>query len=128
MGRYYNGDIEGKFWFGVQSSAAADRFGVEGTLPGYLDYYFDEDNLEDIESELKHIEDKFGDLKDSLLTYFDLYKDPSEAPLSFTDYLIKGDKPELPKSLYEEFADYILGKKILNCVKETGSCSFTAEL
>lgn len=24
MGRYYNGDIEGKFWFGVQSSNDAD--------------------------------------------------------------------------------------------------------
>lgn len=28
MGRYYNGDIEGKFWFGVQSSTDADFFGV----------------------------------------------------------------------------------------------------
>ncbi len=28
MGRYYSGDIEGKFWFAVQSSYAADRFGV----------------------------------------------------------------------------------------------------
>ena len=27
MGRYYSGDIEGKFWFAVQSSNAADRFG-----------------------------------------------------------------------------------------------------
>ena len=29
MGRYYYGDIEGKFWFGVQSSADASFFGVE---------------------------------------------------------------------------------------------------
>jgi hypothetical protein len=29
MGRYYHGDIEGKFWFGVQSSYDADFFGVE---------------------------------------------------------------------------------------------------
>jgi len=28
MGRYYNGDIEGKFWFAVQSSDDADFFGV----------------------------------------------------------------------------------------------------
>ena len=32
MGRYYNGDIEGKFWFGVQSSDDADFFGVDGHL------------------------------------------------------------------------------------------------
>ena len=30
MGRYYNGDIEGKFWFAVQSSNDADFFGCEG--------------------------------------------------------------------------------------------------
>ena len=30
MGRYYNGDIEGKFWFAVQSSDDADFFGQQG--------------------------------------------------------------------------------------------------
>ena len=43
MGRYYSGDIEGKFWFGVQSSNAADRFGAEGFRPEELCYYFDKD-------------------------------------------------------------------------------------
>jgi hypothetical protein len=46
MGRYYSGDIEGKFWFALQDSDAADRFGVEGDQPNYITYYFDEDNLE----------------------------------------------------------------------------------
>ena len=54
MGRYYNGDIEGKFVFGSQSSAAADRFGVAGHTPGYLEYYYDETNLDDLETELKN--------------------------------------------------------------------------
>ena len=49
MGRYYNGDIEGKFWFAIQSSTDADFFGVVGSEPSYLDYYFSEDNLKDIE-------------------------------------------------------------------------------
>jgi len=40
MGRYYHGDIEGKFWVAVQSSGDADFFGVEGTYH-YLDYYFE---------------------------------------------------------------------------------------
>ena len=38
MGRYYNGDIEGKFWFAVQSSDDADYFGVEGQRPEMLEY------------------------------------------------------------------------------------------
>jgi len=41
MGRYYSGDIEGKFWFACQSSNDADHFGVEGTPPDdRLNYYF----------------------------------------------------------------------------------------
>jgi len=28
MGRYYNGDITGKFWFGVQSSSPMEQFGA----------------------------------------------------------------------------------------------------
>ena len=40
MGRYYSGDIEGKFWFAVQSSDDADNFGVEGDS-AFLNYYFD---------------------------------------------------------------------------------------
>lgn len=40
MGRYYSGDIEGKCWFGIQDSDAADRFGVTGTTPEYLEYHF----------------------------------------------------------------------------------------
>ena len=52
MGRYYNGDIEGKFWVAVQSSGDADFFGVEGHS-NYLDYYFDKDNLDTINSGIK---------------------------------------------------------------------------
>jgi hypothetical protein len=39
MGRYYTGDIEGKFMFGVQSSDDANFFGVEGESRS-LDYYY----------------------------------------------------------------------------------------
>jgi len=45
MGRYYYGDIDGKFWFGVQSSDAADRFGKTGHAPSHLEYYFEIDDL-----------------------------------------------------------------------------------
>ena len=36
MGRYYNGDIEGKFWFGVQSSDDGDFFGSKGEEPNHI--------------------------------------------------------------------------------------------
>ena len=40
MGRYYEGDIEGKFWFAVQESNDADFFGVTGEQPNYLTYFY----------------------------------------------------------------------------------------
>lgn len=45
MGRYYSGDIEGKFWFAVQSSDDADFFGGDRSEPNYINYYFSEDDL-----------------------------------------------------------------------------------
>ena len=44
MGRYYHGDIEGKFMFGVQSSTDADFFGVEGEAT-HLSYGFNAEDL-----------------------------------------------------------------------------------
>jgi hypothetical protein len=58
MGRYYSGDIEGKFVFGSQSSTAADRFGVEGHTPGYLDIIMKK-LMDDLETELKKLKMKW---------------------------------------------------------------------
>lgn len=128
MGRYYSGDIEGKFAFAIQSSMAADRFGVTGQSPNYLQYYFEEDNLESIKEELKNIENAFGEHKTALKTYFDLYKTQDDAPLSFSLYIREGGLPELTEAQLSEYYDYVLGRKILNCIEETGSCTFDAEL
>ena len=38
MGRYYDGDIEGKFWFGVQSSDDAEFFGAKEREPMFVEY------------------------------------------------------------------------------------------
>ena len=128
MGRYYTGDIDGKFVFGIQSSDAADRFGVKGETPNYLQYHYNENDLEELKKELKNIEDAFGGHKPALKIYFDLYKTEDDAPLSFTSYIKEGDLPELTESQLSEYYDYILGRKILDCIQETGSCSFDAEL
>jgi len=128
MGRYYEGDINGKFVFGAQSSTAADRFGVEGQAPGYLDYYFDEDNLDDLVIELKAIENGMGKYGEYLKIYYDLHGSDDDGKISFEEYLEKGNKKPLSKDQLSEFFDYKIGKKIQDCIKEQGSCSFTAEL
>lgn len=127
MGRYYSGDINGKFSFGIHSNAA-DRFGVIGKPPDCLEYYFDKDNLEELEKELKNIENNFDEYKHALKIYFDLYKTEDNAPLSFYSYLKENNLPELSSEQYLEYYDYVLGKKILTCIQETGYCSFDAEL
>ena len=46
MGRYYNGDIEGKFMFGVQCSTSGERFGAQEVEPTWIDYEVDREDFE----------------------------------------------------------------------------------
>jgi hypothetical protein len=119
MGRYYSGDIEGKFWFAVQDSDAADRFGVMGYEPNYITYYFDEDNLEDVEAEIKNIEEGLGDKLGILEKFF-------EEKTGYNDEMLA--EVGIAKDELRNYADLDLGKKIRDCIKETGQCSFEAEL
>lgn len=123
MGRYYFGDIDGKFWFGVQSSDAADRFGVTGSAPAELYYYFDESDLEGVEQELEIIKLSYGDYFDKLDTFFDVNDSYTDAKvIAYLDVDAK-----LYSKIMSEYADYRLGIKIRDCIKENGSCEFTAE-
>lgn len=128
MGRYYTGDIEGKFAFGVQSSAAADRFGRPGCAPGYLEYYYDDEAIPDLKIELKVIEESLGAHKRALQIYFDLYKTEHDAPMDFPEYLKSAELPKLTDEQFKEYVDYALGRQILDCVEREGECTFTAEL
>jgi hypothetical protein len=124
MGRYYYGDIQGKFGFGVQPSDSANRFGVIGETPSYLEYRFEEDHIEIVEKELKKIKDNLGDNFDKLNQFFEdnpFYKDKDVAEF------LNVTKEQLYWYLCE-FADYDLGLKILNELKENGVCAFNAEL
>ena len=107
MGRYYNGDIEGKFWFGVQSSDAADRFGDAQCESNYIQYWFNEDNFD-----LNSLEELLEEMNGEYDKAFTLNTDPNE---------IGGIEPD------ENLADLQIGLKIYQCIKEKGSCSFEAE-
>jgi hypothetical protein len=118
MGRYYSGDIEGKFWFALQSSDCADRFGVVGTQPEVLNYYFDESDLEAVEEEIANIEATLGDkikVIDEFFKNHNGYNDKMLAEAGITTEELR------------EYADLGLGKEIRDCIKENGSCSFEAE-
>ena len=118
MGRYYSGDIEGKFWFALQSSDCADRFGVTGYQPSVLNYYFSEDDLESVEEEIANIEQSLGDKIKVIDEFFEKNNGYNDEMLAEAGITIQ----EL-----SEYADLGLGKKIRDCIKENGECSFEAE-
>jgi len=129
MGRYYSGDIDGKFWFAIQSSNCADRFGSTGQTPNYLDYWFDESHLENINNELLEIEKNLGENLKLLNEFFNLNNGYNNQMIT-EFYKEKGKtigEGDI-KHLLEEYADLSLGKEIRDCVKENGECNFTAEL
>lgn len=119
MGRYYNGDINGKFWFGVQSSNSADRFGVTGHVPEYIEYQFNEEDKASVEAELKKIENALGE-------QLQLMEDFFINPAPYTNDMLIGIGINVSK--LSDYADYKLGQQILDCLNEYGQCQFTAEL
>lgn len=130
MGRYYHGDIEGKFWFGVQSSDDADFFGDEGTS-SYLSYYFEKDqHHEKIIDGIKKCREALGVNKKRLDEFFSKHNGYND------EMIIEHWKKEHNEDINEEYirnligwyARLDLGSKILECVEKNGDCGFEAEL
>lgn len=123
MGRNYFGDINGRFWFAVQPSDAANRFGVIGVQPEELYYYFDRENFEDVEEEIKVIKKKLGKYLPLMDQFFSSNSYYSDALLA----TVLGVTEKKAKKLLRYYADLELGKQIRDCIKEQGYCEFTAE-
>lgn len=129
MGRYYNGDIEGKFWFGVQSSTDADFFGVNGS-PSYIEYYFDLENQEEVKIGIEKCESSLGKNLKRLNEFFDSnggYNDQMLIEYWKEKFEVELDKDSISEML-RWYARYQLGKEIFDCIEETGQCAFSAEL
>jgi len=124
MGRYYHGDIEGKFMFAVQESDDASFFGVEGYVPDELHYTFSVIHVPKIKKAIDECYKQLGGNKLSLDKYFDERMGWNDEDLA--KYL-DTDKDSV-KPILKWYARLELGEKILNCVEENGMCRFTAEL
>jgi len=119
MGRYYSGDIEGKFWFGLQPSNAASRFGGEEFEPQYIEYYFNEDDLAKVNEEIDKIITTLGDKKKIIDDFFETnqgYNDKDLEAIGITQYILS------------EYADLKLGIQIRDKIEASGQCCFQAEL
>jgi len=124
MGRYYHGDIEGKFWFAVQESDDASFFGATGYVPDELHYYFNKNHIPEIRQGLDECLQNLDSKRDKLDNFF-------QKGIPFNDEMISEHlkvKKEDVKEILRWYARLELGKKILDCVEEQGSCSFVAEL
>ena len=121
MGRYYQGDIEGKFWFAVQSSADPEFFEPSCFIE------LDEEDCGmirwEIEKGIRECNSKLGSWGKKLDTFFgsrDTYTD---------EMLTKalGTSAKKVRSLLEWYARRGLGCRILRCVEELGHCHFEGE-
>ena len=135
MGRYYNGDIEGKFWFAVQDSDDADHFGVcgeemvdeDGDPNGYLSYHFTTKNIPDIEIGIQICEAELGEDKVKVDAFF---SEGGPGYMGYNDQMLReylGVEKDV-REILKNYARLELGKQILECVKQNGSCGFEAEL
>jgi hypothetical protein len=122
MGRYYDGDINGKFWFAVQDSNDADFFGVTGYQPEQLEYAFEEEHIPEVEAGIAKCEDALGVNKAKLDKFF---KDNN----GYNDKMLEdaGFDPKTVSGLLVWYARLNLGEKILASLKENKQCYFTAE-
>lgn len=122
MGRYYYGQIEGKCWFGVQSSDWADRFGGEKRLS----YDFDVEcgDLEHVNEELSFLEYKLGSFLEKLDKFFDENNCYSNERLAKYLHILEEDLNPILK----DYADYKSGLQIKECLEQQGRCQFEVEL
>lgn len=125
MGRYYNGDIDGKFWFGVQSSDDADFFGSTGCEPNYLEYSFNkEEHYEQVCEGVMTCITELGIWKDKLDAFFGTHEFYNDGELAKETGI-----PDSEVSNYLMwYARLRLGNKIKNCLEEQDYCDFQAEL
>jgi len=129
MGRYYHGDIERKFMFGVQSSTDADFFGVEGEAT-HLSYGFNNEDLPKVEEGIKECEGVLGEYLEHIDKFFKENDSFSSERLAkyLTELLGKNVTEENTRFNLEWYARLELGREIRDCVKENDYCGFEAEL
>lgn len=116
MGRYYNGDINGKFWFAVQNSDDAEQFGASGSEPNHINYYADDldgckRRLDELFTALE-IEPRFNFGDESAVDDYAWTINPENTP-KYVDHLV---------------ASLQLGLKMYVVMKEQGYVEFEAEL
>jgi hypothetical protein len=123
MGKYYSGDISGKFWVGIQNSDAGERFGAEAQECTSIPYYVSDTKINKVREEIEIIENNLGGYLRTLNKFFGNNNGYTN------EMLVEAGIPENKINyLLSEYADLELGKKILKCLEDNCFCYFEAEL
>ena len=125
MGRYYNGDIEGKMWFAVQDSNDWDFFGKEGYSPERLEYYYEKEDLPKIKKGIEKCKKALGKYKKELDLLFKREEGYNDKEI--TECL--GIKEDEVKPILEWYARLEKGEQLYNYLKqkENDYCEFEVE-
>lgn len=129
MGRYYNGDIEGKFWFGVQASDDGEFFGARELEPNYITYIVED--IKEVEEGLEKCKEALGENKKRLDDFWDSVENGYNEEMIIKWYKDTYDMvigKDFIRKILEWYARLDLGEKIHKCMLENDYCEFTAEL
>jgi hypothetical protein len=121
MGRYYNGDIEGKFWFGCQSSDDGEFFGAKEQEPEFVDYIIDTKDIPKVHQGIQECKEALGE---HLMSFQEAYNSGLGKNTKWQKLNIEEQDEK-----YEWFARLDMGMRILiHFHKLPGHhCEFTAE-
>lgn len=115
MGRYYNGDIKGKFWLATQPSSDAEQFGAYED--GGIHYVVS--NIEPVKARLQQI---FKEL--DIPENYDLTEDDV---IKLADAKVVRPMTADERKIEGLYASLNMGLKIYNCLMTQDTCEFVAE-
>ena len=130
MGRFYNGDINGKWWFAVQSSDTPERFGGQKTS---IDYIICND--EEFQEKMQKLKTTLGEntkIFDEFFVKNNSYNNEKLVEF-FQDKGINQPKEKLQvdiEYLLSDYADYQFGLDVAEYFKNSGEdyCNLSSEL
>lgn len=126
MGRYYWGDIEGKFWFAVQPSNDPTFFGGQHHInddSGFHHFTFKKGEIPFIDVMLNVCVEQLGDNKEKLDAFFS--NNDSYTYERLAKELSVNEEQVRP--ILSWYARLLLGLKIWTHLKDHDTCVFTGE-